>query len=147
MNSWKRKQSTHTHTHTRMPTEVSTTWLTTLFNRRQAINSALLAKIMFALTQRGYGVSHTEGTTNCLVELCKDRDGLPWKARLNVSGEEKRMFLLQDGNDAAFNGDGWREHDDICRIFELTGDELLDALVAEFKTLREQISIYSRSSE
>jgi hypothetical protein len=101
-------------------------------------------KIVLALTQRGYGVSHTEGTTNCLVELCKDRYGFPWKARLNVSGEETIMFLLQDGKDAAFNGDGWREHADICRIFELTGDELLDALVAEFKTIREQITVYSR---
>ena len=103
---------------------------------------------MLALTQIGYDdVSHTEGTANCLVKLCKDKDGLPWKARINTLYGDTRMFLLQDGKDAAFNGDGWREHANICRIFELTGDELLDALVAEFETLREQISVYSRSSE
>tara|TARA_B110001469_G_C9430972_1_gene219051 strand:+ start:226 stop:621 length:396 start_codon:yes stop_codon:yes gene_type:complete len=125
-----------------------TTLISLKFYERNAIKSDLIKKIVLALTQIGYDdVSHTEGTANCLVKLCKDKDGLPWKARINTLYGDTRMFLLQDGKDAAFNGDGWREHANICRIFELTGDELLDALVAEFETLREQISVYSRSSE
>ena len=98
---------------------------------------------MSALVLRGNDITH-DGGIESFVALGEDKDGLKWQARINTLYSDTRMFLLQDGKDAAFNGDGWREHADICRIFELTGDELLDALVAEFKTIREQITVYSR---
>ena len=126
-----------------MDTRCCTTWISLAFHERKARNSALLKDIVSALVLRGNDITH-DGGIESFVALGEDKDGLKWQARINTLYSDTRMFLLQDGKDAAFNGDGWREHADICRIFELTGDELLDALVAEFKTIREQITVYSR---
>jgi len=99
-----------------------------------------------ALVLRGNDITH-DGGIESFVALGEDKDGLKWQARINTLYGDTRIHLIQDDKDALFFEEGWHVHQGMGRVFELTGDELLDALVAEFETLREQISVYSRSSE